>query len=52
MNREYYVLQPDGSPGDGPFAEEEILDLTAFLRSGGKAEHEFFKADAKADGGK
>ena len=27
MNREYYVLQPDGSPGDGPFAEEEILDL-------------------------
>jgi hypothetical protein len=23
---------------------EEILDLTAFLRSGGKADHEFFKA--------
>jgi putative heme-binding domain-containing protein len=25
--------------------EEEILDLTAFLRSGGNAEHEFFKAE-------
>jgi hypothetical protein len=22
---------------------EEILDLTAFLRSGGKADHEFFR---------
>ena len=27
MKPEYYILQPDGTPGEGPFAEEEVLDL-------------------------